>query len=159
MQRVFSSPVGELTVVATTRGVRAVLWPNEHRSVQLGDDADDQSAAAVANADTAVQQLGEYFAGTRRSFDVALDPVGTEFQQSVWMQLRNIPYGTTISYAEQAARLGDSRKARAVGAANGKNPISIIVPCHRVIAASGALTGFAGGLDTKQWLLRHEAAR
>lgn len=158
MQRTYESPVGVLTVVATARGVRAVLWPEEHRSVQLGDEASDQSTAAAAVADAAVQQLHEYFAGTRQSFDLPLDPIGTEFQQSVWMQLRSIPYGTTISYAEQAGRLGDSRKARAVGAANGKNPISIIVPCHRVVATNGALTGFAGGLDTKGWLLRHEAA-
>ncbi len=85
-----------------------------------------------------------------------LDPIGTDFQQIAWAALRTIPYGETISYGEQAARLGDRRKARAVGAANGRNPISIIVPCHRVVGSTGALTGFAGGLHTKAWLLDHE---
>ncbi len=91
-----------------------------------------------------------------REFDLPLDPVGTDFQQSAWLQLRRIPYGATISYGEQARRLGDVRKSRAVGAANGRNPISIIVPCHRVVGANGALTGFAAGLEAKAWLLRHE---
>ena len=103
-----------------------------------------------------VAQLDEYFAGDREEFDLPLDPVGTDFQQSAWMALRTIPYGTTVSYGEQAARMGDRRKARAVGAANGRNPISIVVPCHRVVASNGALTGFAGGIDTKAWLLDHE---
>ena len=103
-----------------------------------------------------VAQLDEYFAGEREEFDLPLDPVGTDFQQSAWMALRTIPYGTTVSYGEQAARMGDRRKARAVGAANGRNPISIVVPCHRVVASNGALTGFAGGIDTKAWLLDHE---
>jgi len=87
---------------------------------------------------------------------VSVDPVGTDFQRSAWDALRTIPYGTTVSYGEQAERMGDRRKARAVGAANGRNPISIIVPCHRVVGANGALTGFAGGVDTKAWLLDHE---
>jgi methylated-DNA-[protein]-cysteine S-methyltransferase len=103
-----------------------------------------------------VRQLQEYFAGNRRDFDLPLDPVGTEFQQQVWHVLRTIPYGETISYGEQARRLGDVNKSRAVGAANGRNPISIIVPCHRVVGSTGKLTGFAGGLDTKAWLLQHE---
>jgi methylated-DNA-[protein]-cysteine S-methyltransferase len=94
---------------------------------------------------------------------VPLDPIGTDFQQAAWQVLRGIDYATTITYAEQARRLGDPNKARAVGAANGRNPISIIVPCHRVIGTSGALTGFAGGVDTKHWLLeferRHAAGR
>ena len=104
----------------------------------------------------AVEQLDDYFAGDRQDFDVPLDPVGTEFQRSAWEALRTIGYGSTISYGEQAARMGDRRKARAVGAANGRNPISIIVPCHRVVGANGALTGFAGGVETKAWLLDHE---
>ena len=104
----------------------------------------------------AVRQLEEYFAGERTEFDVPLDPVGTEFQQQAWQVLRTIPFGHTMSYGEQAARLGDRNKSRAVGAANGRNPISIIVPCHRVVGSTGKLTGFAGGLGTKEWLLRHE---
>lgn len=106
--------------------------------------------------DAAQVQLEEYFAGERVDFDVSLDPVGTEFQHSAWTALRSIPFGETVSYGEQAERLGDKKKARAVGAANGKNPISIIVPCHRVVGANGSLTGFAGGVDIKQWLLAHE---
>jgi methylated-DNA-[protein]-cysteine S-methyltransferase len=104
----------------------------------------------------AAEELEEYFEGTRRSFDVPLDPVGTPFQQQAWAALRTIPYGETVTYGEQAERLGDRRKARAIGAANGRNPISIIVPCHRVVGSNGALVGFAGGLDVKAWLLDHE---
>jgi methylated-DNA-[protein]-cysteine S-methyltransferase len=101
-------------------------------------------------------QLHEYFSGSRREFEVPLDPHGTEFQKEAWLQLRAIPYGTTITYGEQATRMGDRNKSRAVGAANGRNPISIIVPCHRVVGSTGALTGFAGGVGTKSWLLQHE---
>jgi methylated-DNA-[protein]-cysteine S-methyltransferase len=103
--------------------------------------------------ETTAQQLDEYFAGTRHEFDVPLDAEGTEFQQSVWQVLRSIPYGETMSYGEQATVLGDPNKARAVGTANGRNPISIVVPCHRVIGANGSLTGFAGGMKAKKFLL------
>ena len=115
-------------------------------------------AQAEEHLDRAEAQLAEYFAGTRRTFDLALDPAGTDFQLRAWKALRSIPFGQTISYGEQAAELGEPGAARAVGAANGRNPLSIVVPCHRVVAASGALTGFAGGLDTKAWLLDHERA-
>jgi methylated-DNA-[protein]-cysteine S-methyltransferase len=149
------SPVGPLTVVASDVGVRAVLWPSEDpRRVPLDEAAADAQHPVLA---CAAAQLAEYFDGTRQDFDVPLDPVGTEFQQSAWRALRTIPYGETVSYGEQAERMGDKRKARAVGAANGRNPISIIVPCHRVVGANGSLTGFAGGIDTKAWLLDHEA--
>jgi methylated-DNA-[protein]-cysteine S-methyltransferase len=104
----------------------------------------------------AVDQLRAYLDGDRRHFELPLDPVGTDFQQAVWKLLREIPYGTTISYGEQARRLGDARKARAVGGANGRNPIAIVVPCHRVVGADGTLTGFAAGTDRKRWLLDHE---
>jgi len=102
------------------------------------------------------RQLAEYFARTRTTFDVPLDPAGSAFQRRVWDALRAIPYGTTLSYSELARRLGDPRATRAVGAANARNPIPIIVPCHRVVGASGQLTGFGGGLDRKRWLLEHE---
>jgi methylated-DNA-[protein]-cysteine S-methyltransferase len=125
--------------------------------VRLGDV--DNSAEAERLADDTVRQLREYFAGTRTEFDLPLDPIGTDFQRGAWTVLRSIPYGRTMSYGEQARAMGDANKARAVGAANGRNPISVIVPCHRVVATSGALTGFAGGLSSKEWLLRHEAAR
>lgn len=152
------TPVGELTLYASDRGLRGVLWPGE--STTLGLDAqplqptDTDPAATVLRA--AVVQLDEYFAGTRRDFDLPLDAQGTEFQRSAWAELRRIPYGSTISYAEQARRLGDVNKSRAVGGANGRNPLSIVVPCHRVVGVNGALTGFAAGVDVKQWLLRHE---
>jgi len=104
------------------------------------------------------RQLDEYFAGTRTSFDLPLDAEGTAFERRVWDLLRVIPYGTTTSYGELARRLGEPKDARAVGAANGKNPIPIVVPCHRVIGANGDLTGFGGGLERKRWLLEHEGA-
>ena len=102
------------------------------------------------------QQLEEYFAKTRTTFDLPLDAAGSAFEQQVWNALRTIPYGTTTSYGELARRLGDVKATRAVGAANGKNPIPIIVPCHRVVGARAELTGFGGGLDRKRWLLEHE---
>jgi methylated-DNA-[protein]-cysteine S-methyltransferase len=151
---VIDTPVGALTIVASDAGVRAVLWPDDDPSrVRLADASPSPTHPVLV---AAVAQLGEYFDGTRTEFDVPLDPVGTDFQRAAWMALRSIPYGETVSYGEQAERLGDRRKARAVGAANGRNPISIVVPCHRVVGASGALTGFAGGTETKAWLLAHE---
>lgn len=104
------------------------------------------------------QQLEQYFAGQRQSFDVPLNPVGTDFQKQVWHWLPQIPFGSTIAYGTLAEMLGKPGAARAVGAANGRNPISIIVPCHRVIAADRQLTGYAGGIDRKRWLLQHEQA-
>lgn len=149
----YESPVGLLDLVASDAGLQAVWWPQDARALVLGD-RDDHHRVLV----TAVRQLDEYFAGDRREFDLPLDPAGTPFQQKVWEVLRTIPYGQTITYGEQARRLGDARKARAVGAANGRNPISIIVPCHRVVGSTGALTGFAGGVGTKGWLLEFERA-
>ncbi len=151
---VTDSPVGALTIVASDRGVRAILWPDDDPArVRLTDATDDAQHPVIV---AALGQLSEYFAGERAEFDVPLDALGTAFQHAAWQALRTIPYGTTVSYGEQAALMGDRRKARAVGAANGRNPISIIVPCHRVVGANGALTGFAGGMDTKAWLLDHE---
>jgi methylated-DNA-[protein]-cysteine S-methyltransferase len=151
-----NSPVGLLTIVVSDKGVRAVLWPDEDPKRVPAVDAIDQPDHPIINATT--KQLDEYFTGDRQDFDVPLDPVGTEFQQSAWCSLRTIPYGLTVSYGEQAERMGDKRKARAVGAANGRNPISIIVPCHRVVGGGGELTGFAGGVESKAWLLDHERA-
>ena len=150
------SPVGVLTLVASESGLRAVLWHIEKANrVRLGaieGGASDPNGVLVR----VERQLNEYFAGTRTSFGIELDAIGTEFQQSAWTALRTIEFGETVSYGEQARRMGDARKARAVGAANGRNPISIIVPCHRVVGADGSLTGFAAGVDTKAWLLDHE---
>ena len=147
----YPSPVGILTLVASDAGLQGVWWPDDARLTQTGTLQPDHPVLAQATA-----ELDEYFAGRRTTFDVPLDPSGTDFQRSAWDVLRTIPYAQTMTYAQQAAQLGDPAKARAVGAANGRNPISIIVPCHRVVGASGALTGFAGGLDAKQWLLQFE---
>jgi methylated-DNA-[protein]-cysteine S-methyltransferase len=159
-----ASPEGELTLIASPQGLRAVLWPNEFVSLTEGDGrelplAPQGDPAAAALLEQARRELLEYFAGGRRAFDVALDPVGTPFQLAVWLELRRIPFGATISYGEQARRLGDVRKSRAVGAANGRNPLSIIVPCHRVVGSNGKLVGFAAGLDAKAWLLHHEQGK
>jgi len=151
-----ASPVGELTLIASDTGLRAVLWPQERR--QHGswpDDAIERPDHPVLVA--AMSQLHQYFAGARRAFDLPLDLHGTDFQRKAWRALATIPFGSTVAYGEQAARLGDARKARAVGAANGRNPVSIVLPCHRVVGANGSLTGFAAGLETKRWLLDHES--
>lgn len=153
------SPIGRLTVVASDAGVRAVLWPDDTRRMSAAEETAPEvevTGAQRALLDAARRQLDEYFAGHRTRFDLPLDPVGTPFQQHAWAVLRTIGFGTTISYRAQAEALGDPRRARAVGAANGRNPISIVVPCHRVVASNGALTGFAGGVDVKAWLLDHE---
>ena len=150
------SPVGELRIIAGERGLRAILWGAEDAARIASIDEADLVEERTPLLDRAVAQLQEYFAGTRREFDLPLDPLGTPFQQSAWLVLRTIPYGKTISYGQQALQLGDPNKARAVGAANGKNPLSIVVPCHRVIGSGGQLTGFAAGLDVKSWLLDHE---
>jgi methylated-DNA-[protein]-cysteine S-methyltransferase len=140
-----------LTLVASAQGLRAILWPNDDpRRVPGVADAKKGSSPII---EVTIGQLDGYFAGTRHEFDVPLDPEGTEFQQSVWQVLRTIPYGETMSYGEQAIVLGDPNKARAVGTANGRNPLSIVVPCHRVIGANGSLTGFAGGMKAKKFLL------
>lgn len=141
------TPVGPLWVAVDDAG--AVT------AVQFGEPAAlaDPSAASEAAAD----QLREYFAGDRTDFSLPLAASGTPFQQRVWTALREIPYGTTWSYGQLAARIGQPSASRAVGLANGRNPIAIVVPCHRVIGASGALTGYAGGVGRKRWLLDHEA--
>jgi len=160
------SPIGTLTLVASAEGLRALMWGDDDvsrvKGVEDASDADsvDQVGDERHRADevlaAAVEQLEEYFTGERTEFDIPLDPIGTEFQQAAWSALRTIPYGATWTYGAQARAMGDARKARAVGAANGRNPIGIIVPCHRVVGADGSLTGFAGGLQTKAWLLDHE---
>jgi methylated-DNA-[protein]-cysteine S-methyltransferase len=154
---IMDSPVGQLRLIAGDRGLRAILWGAEDAARLASINEGDLVEGPNDVLDQAVAELEEYFAGTRREFDLPLDPVGTPFQQSAWMVLRSIPYGCTMSYGEQARRLGDPNKARAVGAANGQNPLSIVVPCHRVIGSTGHLTGFGGGLEAKSWLLDHES--
>lgn len=150
------SPVGQLTLVATSHGLRAVLWPADEGRVALPDTIHEQPSHPVL-VETR-RQLEEYFAGSRREFDIPLDLRGTEFQRAAWQALAGIPYGTTATYSEQATRIGRPRAVRAVGAANGRNPVSIVLPCHRVVGRDGSLTGFAGGLESKRILLHLEGA-
>ena len=150
------SPVGELTLVASDAGLAAILWENDDpERVRLGAMVEDGNDRILTDAE---QQLRAYFAGTLTRFTVPLDFQGTDFQKSVWAALLTIPFGETRSYAEIARQLGRPTAFRAVGAANGKNPISIVAPCHRVIGTNGALTGFAGGLEGKAFLLELEGA-
>jgi len=147
-----ATPIGDLRLVASPNGLRRIDLPpaGEPESTWV-----EESTPILAEV---VRQLTEYFAGDRRTFDLPLEPEGTDFQLSVWKVLRAIPFGQTISYGEQARRLGDANKARAVGSANGRNPLPIVVPCHRVVGADGSLTGFSGGVDAKRWLLEHEGS-
>jgi len=152
--KIIDSPVGKLKLVASDRGLVAILWENDkpHR-VRLSELVANDKHPILLQTE---RQLSEYFAGKRRSFSLALDMRGTSFQKNVWEALLAIPFGETRSYGQLAKQLGNPNATRAVGAANGRNPISIIVPCHRVIGSSGKLTGFAGGLDVKAHLLNLE---
>jgi len=148
------TPIGMLTLVASADGLREVHFESEDRVV---DDVEiDDHDPVLANAR---QQLNEYFAGERHRFDLPLDLVGTDFQRDVWRALADVPFGKTASYGEQAEAIGRPGAFRAVGAANGKNPVPIVLPCHRIIGVNGALTGFAGGLDVKERLLAHEQSQ
>ena len=153
----YESPVGPLGLVADEASLVAVLWPTEAEGrVRLAEEPAPAGDHPVPVKTAA--QLDEYFAGTRRHFDLPLGPLGTEFQRQVWWSLAEIPFGETSTYGKQAAAIGRPTAVRAVGAANGRNPLSIVLPCHRIVGADGKLTGFAGGLDTKRWLLDHEAS-
>lgn len=151
-----ASPVGTLRLVASDTGLVAILWPNERPGrVPLGPTVEDGAHPILTRA---AAQVDDYFAGKLRAFDVPLDFRGTDFQRSVWQALLTIPFGETRSYAQIADQIGRPTASRAVGAANGRNPVSIIAPCHRVIGTNGTLTGFAGGLEAKRMLLDLEAA-
>ena len=152
-----SSPVGELTLVASDAGLVAILWENDPPGrVRLNLDVEDNRHPVLVEVE---RQLDEYFAGRRKQFTLPLDMSGTAFQREVWNALLTIPFGETRSYAQIAQQIGNPTAVRAVGAANGKNPLSIVAPCHRVVGSTGALTGFAGGLDVKARLLALEGAR
>ncbi|MFD8636609.1 methylated-DNA--[protein]-cysteine S-methyltransferase [Streptomyces sp. NPDC059533] len=155
---VVDSPYGPLTLVAT-EGVLSKLYMTGQRHRPAEESFGERVAASEEPFPEVVRQLTAYFAGERTSFDLPLRLEGTEFQRSVWDQLVRIPYGETWSYGELAARLGKPGASRAVGLANGKNPVGIIVPCHRVIGASGGMTGYGGGLDRKVRLLDFESGR
>ncbi len=145
------SPVGKLKLIASGQGLAAILWENDDpKRVRLSPLTEDKNDPVLLKAE---QQLNDYFSGKLKKFSLKLDFAGTEFQKKVWNALLTIPFGETRSYEDVAKQVGSPKAVRAVGAANGKNPISIIAPCHRVIGKNGKLTGFAGGLDTKEYLL------
>lgn len=146
---VVESPVGDLTLTAADGALTGIYFPGHRyppKAETLGDRSDRGFEAAT-------KQLAEYFGGTRESFDLPLAPSGTPFQQSVWAMLREVPYGVTRSYTELTLTLGPVERIRAVAAANGRNPLSIVVPCHRIVGSDGSLTGYAGGLERKRFLL------
>ncbi len=145
---VIPSPVGNIRISANDLGITEVTFTDEPIN-SLGDHPLITDAA---------EQLDEYFRNKRTEFTLTLTPDGTDFQKRVWDELLNVPFGVTMSYLELTRKLGDEKAIRAVAAANGKNPIAIIIPCHRIIGSDGSLTGYAGGLHRKQWLLRHEGA-
>lgn len=159
------SPAGTVFIGLSSEGLHRVDFVRDARDLpwhlgRLAADAGvplDDVRRDPASCAEAARQLREYFAGDRTTFDLPLAPRGTAFQQRVWMALREIPAGETRTYGEIAARLGQPTASRAVGAANGQNPLAVVVPCHRVVGANGTLTGYAGGLDRKAWLLDHEA--
>jgi methylated-DNA-[protein]-cysteine S-methyltransferase len=146
--RIVSSPVGAVELVASVAGLARVSF--------VDGGISHENLMSNVHLDAAERQLGEYFAGKRRSFDLVLAPRGTPFQMAAWEVLRTIPFGSTMTYGEQAAAMGNPRAVRAVGGANGRNPLAIVVPCHRVIGANGQLTGYANGVERKRWLLDFE---
>ena len=152
-QRLINSEIGLLYLVATDRGLRGIFF----RDPKLPAARSGESQNIIL--DLAAAQLEEYFAGERHAFDLPLDPKGTDFQMQVWEQLAKIPYGQTRSYKDIATAVQNSKASRAVGTANGRNPLSIVVPCHRVINADGTLGGYGGGIDIKKQLLKLEQQR
>jgi len=158
---VIDTPVGRLFVGASDQGLHLIKFLDQRDSegdliAELETAAGEPASRGGAAIDQPVRQLREYFAGKRHEFDLTLAPKGTEFQLKVWEALRSIPPGATTSYGAIAEAIGKPTASRAVGAANGRNPISIVVPCHRVVGSNGTLTGYGGGLDRKAWLLNHE---
>ena len=142
----YESPIGLVEIGGTSEGITSLLFVEERRPGAATNDVCEE----------AVRQISEYFAGSRQAFDLPITLRGTEFQREVWRGLRSITYVQTVSYGDLARAIGKPSAVRAVGAANGDNPISIIVPCHRVIGSDGGLTGYGGGLERKEWLLKHE---
>jgi methylated-DNA-[protein]-cysteine S-methyltransferase len=157
VHKTMGSPVGTLTLVATDEGLAGILWEKDwpnRTPLDIGARADSHPVLIETE-----RQLGEYFAGRRKEFALTLDVEGTPFQRTVWSALRTIPFGETRSYGDIARQIGNPDAVRAVGAANGRNPVSIVVPCHRVIGSTGKLTGFGGGLEAKAQLLALEGLR
>ena len=154
VQTTIDSPVGPLRLVADDDALVAVFFADHRPAPTIVA----RTVTRHAVLDRAAEQLAEYFAGSRRRFDLPLDPQGTEMQRRVWQALATIPFGTTTSYGALAAAIGRPGSARAIGHANARNPLSIVLPCHRVLGSAGALTGYAGGTDRKRWLLVHETS-
>lgn len=153
---IFESPLGLVRVSGDDNGVSIISCtdvPTQGTASEI-----DPIGPVAEPVQEAVRQLQDYFAGSRQSFDFPLNPSGTAFQQTVWRALLDVPFGTTLSYLALTRRIGDEKAIRAVAAANGRNPLWIVVPCHRIIGSDGSLTGYAGGLWRKQWLLEHEGA-
>ena len=152
------SPIGRLRLVATDQGLSHLLFDQ-----QVGEDPDSDGDAVEADDHpvlaAATTQLAEYFAGRRQEFDIPLDLTGTEFQRAAWSALASVPFGETRSYRQQAEAIGRPKAVRAIGAANGKNPVPIVLPCHRIVGSDGSLTGYGGGLPIKEFLLNHEQAQ
>lgn len=145
---IINSPLGDTKIVGDENGITQVT---------ILDSEENETDIIPSELEECVIQLNEYFEGSRKQFDLKLNPEGTTFQKKVWKQLEAIPFGKTISYLELSKQLGDLKKIRAAASANGKNPIWIIIPCHRVIGSDGSLTGYAGGLHRKKWLINHES--
>ncbi|HTA17070.1 MAG TPA: methylated-DNA--[protein]-cysteine S-methyltransferase [bacterium] len=152
---VFESPVGPLTLVASERGLCAILWPDRKASKKNPDQGPKSGRHPVLGR--TARQLKEYFGGARRAFELPLDALGSDFDLRVWRGLRAIGYGSTLSYGALARAIGNAKASRAVGGATGRNPIPIVVPCHRLIGSDGGLGGFSGGLGVKRWLLNFES--
>jgi methylated-DNA-[protein]-cysteine S-methyltransferase len=152
-QWAMSSPIGTLYLVASARGLQGIYWKKQPVPLTRSLISSAPEIKALASAE---QQLDEYFKGQRKTFDLSLHMQGTEFQKKVWKELLKIPYGKTISYGELARRIKNEKAVRAVGTANGKNPLCVIIPCHRVIASDGTLGGYSGGLTIKARLLQLE---
>ncbi|WP_299156799.1 methylated-DNA--[protein]-cysteine S-methyltransferase [uncultured Tenacibaculum sp.] len=144
----YKTPIGTAKIVGDENGIQ---------SISVIDDTIETSTETPSSLQNCVAQLDEYFSGKRKEFDLKLNPQGTEFQQSVWKELLNISFGKSRTYLQQTKQIGDPKAIRAVASANGKNPIWIVIPCHRVIGSDGSLTGYAGGVWRKKWLLEHES--
>ncbi len=164
MIQTYTTPVGELTIVCSEGAVRLCDWTGSRHfkahikalTSAIPDALTSETEADTALMHTVINELDSYFQGTGRGFSVPVAPVGTPFRQDVWQQLKDIPYGSVVSYAELARRLGKPGAARAAGTACGANPVSILIPCHRVVSTAGKLTGYAGGIQAKEYLLRLE---
>ena len=151
----YQAPFGVLTVVGSDLGIRYVMFNNDAHPKPL-ERLHISDTEIHDSVNDAITQLQEYCDGSRRDFDLPLDLQGTEFQVAAWRALADIPYGHTASYGQQAASIGRPKAVRAIGGANGRNPVAIVLPCHRIVGADGSLTGFGGGIAVKKWLLDHE---